>query len=756
MKIAAIGGGPAGLYFAILMKKANPSHEVTVYERNLPYDTFGWGVVFSDQTLENLKGGDEPTQRRIVSSLARWDNIDVHFKGHVISSGGHGFCGIERKHLLNILQERAEELGVRLVFNTQISNPQEVGEVDLIVAADGVNSRIRTLYSEDFRPTIQAGKNKFVWLGTHKSFDAFTFIFVETRFGWFQAHAYRFDGATSTFIVETREETWQRAGLEGADTAATIDFCEKLFADWLDGCPLMANSRHLRGSDWLNFSLVSNQRWIKDNLVLVGDAAHTAHFSIGSGTKLALEDAIALAQACTEEECIPAALAKYEAERRISVLRIQSAARNSTEWFENVARYASLEPPQFAYTLLTRSQRISHENLRLRDKNYVAGMESWLSKREHTSTKAPMFLPFRLRDMSVANRVVASPIDIYTAVNGVPDDMHLAHFGARALGGAGLIFTGLTAVTPEGRLTPGSTGLWNEEQALAWKRITDFVHERSAAKICLQIGHAGAKGSTKLPWQGATQPLDEGNWELIAPSPIPWSPRNQTPRAMTPADMEAVCDAFVHSARLAALAKFDMLEIQAGHGALLSLFISPLTNHREDQYGGSLQNRLRFPLQVFQATRAVWPSQRPMSVRISAVDWVDGGTTMDDAIEIAQAFAGEGVDIIDVSSGETSVDAKPIYGRMYQTPFSDRIRNEIGIPTVAVGNITDFDQINSIIAAGRADLCAVGRAHLSDPNFTLHAAAVLGYSEQIWPLPYLDGKRQLEHQVERSSSYVPL
>jgi anthraniloyl-CoA monooxygenase len=750
MKIASIGGGPAGLYFAILMKKADPSHEITVYERNLPYDTFGWGVVFSDQTLENLKGGDEPTQRRIVDSLARWDNIDVHFKGKVITSGGHGFCGIERKHLLNILQERAEALGVRLVFNTQITDPQQVGEVDLVVAADGVNSRIRTLYSDHFRPAVQSGKNKFVWLGTHKLFEAFTFIFVETPFGWFQAHAYRFDDATSTFIVETREETWQRAGLEDADTATTIAFCETLFAPWLDNHSLMANSRHLRGSEWINFSLVSNRHWVKGNLVLVGDAAHTAHFSIGSGTKLALEDSIALAQACREERDIPTALAKYEAERRIGVLKIQSAARNSTEWFENVARYASLEPEQFAYTLLTRSQRISHENLRLRDSSYVEEVESWLSKKTHASARAPMFLPFQLREMSLANRVVVSPVEIYSATDGVPNDLYLAHFGARALGGAGLIFAGMTGVTAGGRLTPGCTGLWNEEQSAAWRRITDFVHERSLAKICMQLGHSGPKGSTKPSWEGATRPLDDGNWELIAPSPLPWSPQNQTPREMTQQDMEAVRDAFVRSTHLALLADFDMLEIQAGHGTLLSAFISPLSNHRTDKFGGSLKNRLRFPLQIFRAVRAAWPKQRPMAVRISAVDWVENGTTMDDAIEIARAFVAEGVDIIDVSSGETSIRSKPIYGRMYQTPFSDRIRNEVGIPTIAVGNITDFDQANSIIAAGRADLCALGRPHLSNPNFTLHAAASLGYRDQFWPLPYVDGKRQLEHQLRKS------
>jgi anthraniloyl-CoA monooxygenase len=749
MKIATIGGGPAGLYFSILMKAANASHDITVYERNLPHDTFGWGVVFSDQTLENLKGADTVTQTQIIDNLARWDEIDVRFKGQVVTSGGHGFCGIARKRLLNILEERAESLGVKLEFATQINDIAQVGGADLIIAADGVNSRIRSQFAEHFVPDIRPGKNKFVWLGTHKLFEAFNFIFVETEWGWFQAHAYRFDHQTSTFIVETREETWRRAGLQNADTAATMAFCEKIFAEYLDGFPLMSNARHLQGSDWINFSLVSNQRWSKENLVLMGDAAHTAHFSIGSGTKLALEDAIALAEACAKEKDIPTALASYEAERRIGVLRIQSAAKNSTEWFENVDRYARFEPTQFAYTMLTRSQRISHENLRLRDPKYVEMLESHLAQRVGSAAKAPMFLAFRLRDLSLVNRVVVAPVELYSAENGIPQLMESTHLCARAMGGAGLIFTGMTGVTPEGRLTPGCTGLWNEEQALAWKRITHFIHASTAAKICVQIGHSGPKGSTKPSWDGTNVPLDEDNWGLIAASAIPWSEHNQVPRAMTASDMERVCKAFVEAARLAAMADFDMLEIQAGHGALLSSFISPLTNRREDEYGGSLENRLRFPLQIFDAVRAEWPQHLPMSVRISAVDWVYEGTTMDDAVEIARAFAAKGADIIDVSSGETSIYSKPVYGRMYQTPFSDRLRNEAGIPTIAVGNITDFDQINSIIAAGRADLCALGRPHLSDPNFTLHAAAKLGYREQVWPLPYLDGKRQLEHQAKR-------
>lgn len=744
MKIKIVGGGPAGLYFAILMKKSNPAHEITLYERNHPSDTFGWGVVFSDQTLENLKGGDEESQQRIASNFAHWDDIDVHFRGEVITSGGHGFCGIERKHLLNILQERAQQLGITLVFDTLIADASDLGDADLIVAADGINSRMRTVYADHFQPSIQPGSNKFIWLGTKKLFSAFTFIFVETEWGWFQAHAYRFNETTSTFIVETRQETWERAGLQNADTEASIAFCEKLFAPWLEGHPLMVNSRHQRGSEWINFQLVSNKHWIKDNIVLIGDAAHTAHFSIGSGTKLALEDAIALAEACQANSDLPTALQTYEAERRIGALRIQAAARNSTDWFENVDRYASLPPAQFAYSMLTRSQRISHENLRLRDHSYVESIETLLSEQSHASKRAPMFLPYELHGMALANRVVVPPVGLYSAIDGVPNDVHLSYFSARALGGAGLLLTEMVGVTPEGRLTIGCTGLWNQAQAQAWRRITDFVHQQSPAKIGVQLGHSGPKGSTKPYWEGFTVPLDEGNWPLIAPSEVAWSPKNQTPRAMVESDFTAVRNAFAASAMLADEAGFDLIELHAGHGTLLSAFLSPLTNLRTDEFGGSIENRLRFPLQIFRTIREVWAKDRPIAVRISAVDWAAGGNTADDAVIIARAFKEAGADILDISSGETSIQSRPVYGRMFQTPFSDRIRNEVGIATIAVGNITDSDQINSIIAAGRADLCALARPHLSNPNFTLHAAAQLGFREQHWPIQFLDGKRQLE------------
>jgi anthraniloyl-CoA monooxygenase len=756
MRILCAGGGPAGLYFAIQMKRLDPLHRITVFERNGPDDTFGWGVVFSDETLRNLEGADPLSKLEILESFAHWDDIDIHFKGRVITSGGHGFCGIERRHLLNILQRRAMALGVELLFQREVDDFAAFPDADLIVAADGINSRVRGRYAAHFKPTIDVRKNRFIWLGTHRMFQAFTFIFVETAYAWFQAHAYRFNHDTSTFIVETTEQNWRAAGLDQLDTAGTIGFCERLFEPWLQGHRLLANMSHLRGSQWLNFSRVANENWVVGNVVLMGDAAHSAHFSIGSGTKLALEDAIALARAFDAHGInVPAALAAYEAERKTEVLRVQSAARNSTEWFENVARYVHLEPEQFAYSLLTRSQRISHENLRLRDRPWLEGMERWLADRAGHPAQcpiAPMFLPFHLREMRLVNRIVVSPMATYSARDGVPNDFHLVHLGARALGGAGLVFTEMVCVTLQGRITPGCAGLWSEEQMRGWSRIVDFVHANSPAKICLQLGHSGPKGSTQVGWEDMDAPLPHDNWELIAPSPVPWSPRNQIPHPATRTDMNTVRDAFVSAMRYAAQAGFDMVELHAAHGYLLSSFISPLTNQRSDIYGGPLDNRLRFPLEVFSAMRAVWPEHKPMSVRISATDWVEGGITGDDAVEIAGRFKRAGVDLMDVSAGQTSIRAQPVYGRMFQTPFADRIRNEVGIATMAVGNITDPDQLNAIIAAGRADLCALARPHLSEPHFALRAAATLGYSEQWWPQQYLAGKAQIERLVRHTDS----
>jgi anthraniloyl-CoA monooxygenase len=753
MKVVCIGGGPAGLYFSILMKQTDPRHDVLVVERNRPDDTFGWGVVFSDATLSHFQQADPQSHAQILRSFHHWDNIDVFFKGRRITSGGHGFCGIGRRRLLNILQARAAELGVQQRFEREVAEPDEFADADLIVASDGVNSFTRRKYAEVFQPDIDVRKCRYIWLGTHRRLDAFTFAFQETESGWFTLHAYRFDADTSTFIVETPEETWLAAGLDRMDQAQSIAFCERLFADLLEGRPLMSNARHLRGSAWLKFNRVLCKQWHHRNIVLIGDAAHTAHFSIGSGTKLAMEDAISLSKALQREADVATALPLYQQEREVEALRLQSAARNRMEWFENVARYAHLDAIQFSYTLLTGSQRLGHENLRLRDSRYVERVEKWMAYRAGLAVQPvpPMFTPFRVRGLTLKNRVVVSPMAMYSAREGVPGDFYLVHLGARALGGAGLVFTEMTCVSPEGRISPGCAGLWNEAQARAWKRIVDFVHGDSTAAIGLQLGHSGPKGSTQLGWEQIDEPLPAGNWQLIAPSPVAYGPQNQVPRAMTRADMDLLLQQFVDATRRGVECGFDMLELHCAHGYLLSSFICPLTNLRTDEYGGALENRMRFPLEVFRAMRAVWPEDKPMSVRISAHDWAPGGNTPDDAVEIARLFKAAGADMIDVSSGQTTRLAKPVYGRMYQTPFSDRIRNEVGIGTIAVGNIFEADHVNSIVAAGRADLCALARPHLADAAWALQAAAELGFHDVEWPRQYLTGKAQLERNIARAA-----
>ncbi len=769
MNIVCVGGGPAGLYFALLMKKQNPAHEITVVERNKPYDTFGWGVVFSDQTLGNLQAADAATAAEILGAFNHWDDIEVNFGGRKIRSSGHGFCGIGRKRLLNILQRRCEELDVKLVFETDVQNDSQFPAADLIIASDGLNSRIRSRYAATYQPDIDLRKCRFVWLGTHKRFDAFTFAFEDTAHGWFQAHAYQFDGDTSTFIVEAPEEVWLKAGLDRMAKEESIAFCEKLFARYLDGHELMSNAVHLRGSaQWIRFPRVVCRSWVHHNgrapVVLMGDAAHTAHFSIGSGTKLALEDAIELARCIGKAPGhLEQALRDYEAVRSVEVLRIQNAARNSTEWFENVARYAQLPPEQFAYSLLTRSQRISHENLRLRDRGYVEGYEDWIAARsglhraQPQQPVPPMFTPYRARGVTLKNRVVVSPMAQYSCVDGVAADYHLVHLGARAMGGAAMVVAEMTCPTPDARITPGCPGLWNAAQRDGWKRIVDYVHAQTDCKIALQLGHAGAKGSTRVPWEGEDQPLAQGNWPLISASTqqyidgvSDWS------RAMNRIDMERVLGDFVRSTVMAAQAGFDWLELHCAHGYLLSSFISPLTNQRTDEYGGALENRLRYPLEVFRAMRSAWPEHLPMSVRISAHDWVEGGITPDDAVEIARAFKAAGADLIDCSSGQVSRAQQPVYGRMYQTPFADRIRNEAGIPTIAVGAISEADHVNSIIAAGRADLCAIARPHLANPSWVLLEAAKIGYAEIEWPKQYRSAKSQLERNLEREKALATL
>ncbi len=749
MRAACLGGGPAGLGFAISLKRRDPSHDVTVIERNRPNDTFGWGVVLSDETLANLEKSDPESAALIRASFAYWDDIVVHYRGRAIRSGGHGFCGISRKRLLNILQGRARALGVDLRFETEFGDPHAYADYDLIVGADGVNSRVRAAHADVFRPDIDVRACKYIWLGTHQKFDdAFTFIFEQTEHGWIWAHAYQFDVDTATFIVECSRETWMRAGFDRMSTEQTIDYCEKIFAGYLAGHKLMSNARHLRGSAWLNFNRVLCERWSHNNIVLLGDAAATAHFSVGSGTKLALESAIGLADYLHREPTMAAAFRRYEDERRLEVLRLQSAARNSTEWFEDVERYLGLDPVQFSYSLLTRSQRISHENLRQRDEIWLSNAERWFERhatgREPQTTRAPMFVPFRVRGVELKNRVVVSPMAQYRAVDGTPTDWHLVHYAERAKGGAGLVFTEMTCVSPEGRITPGCTGMYAPEHEVAWTRIVNFVHSETDAKIAAQLGHSGPKGSTQLGWETMDAPLKTGNWQVIGPSSLPWSADNQTPREMTRADMDKVRDDFVRSAQMAERAGFDWLELHYAHGYLMSAFITPLTNKRTDAYGGGLESRLKFPLEAFCAVRKVWPAHKPISVRISANDWVGAeGISPHDAVEIARMLAEAGVDMIDVSAGQTSKRAKPIYGRMFQTPFSDRIRNEAGVATLAVGNIYDPDHINSILMAGRADLVCLARPHLANPYWTLHAAAQLGYEGATWPKPYWQGRDQL-------------
>ncbi|NDP64097.1 bifunctional salicylyl-CoA 5-hydroxylase/oxidoreductase [Polaromonas sp.] len=820
MHILCLGGGPAGLYFSLLMKRQDPSLQVTVVERNRPFDTFGWGVVLSDQTLANLQAADPDSAKLIGDAFNHWDDVEMFFKGTAVRSGGHGFCGIGRKRLLNILQDRCLALGVDLVFETDVSDDQAIAaqyDADLVIACDGLNSRIRSRYADSFQPDVELRNCRFVWLGTHQTFDAFTFAFEQTEHGWFAAHAYQFDATTSTFIVETPEAVWKAHGLDQMSQQDGIAFCERLFARYLGGHALMNNATHVRGSAiWIRFPRVVCGHWVHHEtiqgkrvpIVLMGDAAHTAHFSIGSGTKLALEDAIELARCLAGQPDLEAALQTYEAVRSVEVLKIQNAARNSTEWFENVERYSSLEAEQFFYSMMTRSQRISHENLRVRDATWLQGYEQWLAEKAPTlftschalppegaaapavrqsrsrgpglkdeaplkdglgqaeenresvaSAKSrsvpPMLLPLTVRGLTLKNRIVVSPMAMYSAVEGVPQDFHLVHLGARALGGAALVFVEMTSPEPEGRITPACTGLWNDTQMLAFKRIADFVHASgTGAKIGLQLGHSGPKGSTQVGWESPDEPLPEGNWPLLAASAVAYGPTNQVPQAMTLGDMQRLKDKFVQSARRAVEAGFDWLELHCAHGYLLSSFITPLTNQRSDDYGGSLENRCRYPLEVFSALRAVWPAHLPMSVRISAHDWAPGGNTDDDAVQIARLFKAAGCDVIDVSSGQTTRAAQPVYGRMYQTPFADRIRNEVGIRTMAVGAISEADQVNSIIAAGRADLCAIARPHLADPAWTLHEGARLQSRQLDWPKPYLSGRDQLYREVFKQKTAI--
>jgi len=754
MKIACLGGGPAGLYFALSMKLRDPDHEVTVFERNKADDTFGGGVVLSDDALERLESNDPVSARKIRDNFAYWDDIALIHKGVRTVSGGHGFAGIGRMKMLLILQARCRELGVDLRFSTEYGDVQDLKrDFDLVVACDGINSAVRTRFADHFKPDIDMRLCKFIWLGTTQKFDdAFTFIFEKTEYGWMWIHAYQFDSEMATVIVECTQETWDRAGFEALSKSETVERCRTLFADHLGGHKLVSNAAHLRGAAvWMNFPRVICENWHLENLVLMGDAAATGHFSIGSGTRLAFDSAIALAELLDAEPTMERAFARYQDERRLEVLRLQSAARNSLEWFERVELYLDMDPVQLNYSLLTRSQRISHENLRQRDGVWLGNAEKWFQTQAgQTSDRAPMFAPLKLRGLTLKNRVVVSPMAQYRAEDGCPTDWHFVHYCERAKGGAGLVYVEMTCVSAQGRITPGCTGLYAPAHKVAWQRINDFIHAETGAKTCCQIGHSGRKGSTQVGWEAPDTRLKSGNWPVISASAIPWSPNTQMPREMTRTQMIDVRDQFVSATAMALDAGFDMIELHAAHGYLISSFISPTSNTRRDDYGGSLENRLRFPLEVFRAMRSATPEDVPMSVRISANDWVGArGVTPQEAVDIARAFAGAGVDLIDVSAGQTSTDADPVYGRMFQTPFSDLIRQELGIKTMAVGNIYEPDHVNSILMAGRADLVAMARPHLADPYWTLHAAAELGDKAAQWPAPYWPGRDQILRLKER-------
>ncbi|WP_460450135.1 bifunctional salicylyl-CoA 5-hydroxylase/oxidoreductase [Alsobacter sp. SYSU BS001988] len=756
MRISVIGGGPAGLYFAILARKSFPQAAITVLERNRADDTFGFGVVFSDQTLDNFERADRESYEAITDAFAYWDDIAIHVRGEQHRIGGNGFCGCSRRTLLMLLQERARALGVELVFGREAQTLPGPDEADLVVVADGVNSRFREAHREHFGTEVDLRPNRFAWMGSTRPFDAFTFFFKQTDYGVFIAHCYQYEADRSTWVLETDPETFARAGLAHMSEAESVAFMERVFAEELQGHPLIANR-----SLWRQFPMIRNERWtMDDRIVLLGDAKATAHFSIGSGTKLAMEDAIALHQALKAQQGdVAQALRRFETGRREEVEKTQHAADVSLVWFEHVKRFLGMGPVQFAFGLMTRAKSITYDNLELRAPDFVRAVDRSFAQSlaaqgcpvDVDRPVAPAFQPLRLRGLTAPNRIVVSPMCMYSAVDGLPGDFHLVHYGSRAMGGAGLLFTEMTCVAPDARITPGCAGLWNDAQQAAWTRIVDFVHAHSAAKVCLQLGHAGRKGATKLMWEGMDRPLPEGGWDIVGPSPLPYYPESAVPKALDRAGMDRIRDQFVAAVQRGDACGFDMVELHAAHGYLLASFLSPVTNRRTDEYGGSIENRLRFPLEVFAAMREAWPADKPMSVRISATDWIEGGITGDDAVRIAEAFAQAGVDLVDVSTGQTSPASRPFYGRMFQTPYADQVRNEAHVATMCVGNITSVDQANTILAAGRADLVAFGRPHLADPAFALRAAAWYG-AEAFTPKPYQPGWEQLKRNTPREKA----
>ena len=754
MRIEVIGGGPAGLYFSLLMKKHDPDHEITVHELNRHDDTFGFGVVFSATTLGHFRDYDAESFDRIRESFAYWDDIDIHYRGGVVTCGGNDFCGMSRKTLLLLLQDRCRELGVAMRFETDIDSVERFAGADLVVACNGINSWIREAYRDSFRPSYDWRPNKFVWLGATRSLPAFTFDFRRNNHGIWNLHAYQYDGEMATWIVETTEAAWRSAGLDDASEEDTVAFTRDLYADLLDGGEIVTNR-----SLWRSFPTIRCRSFVHENMVIMGDAAHTAHFSIGSGTKLAMEDAIALYEEFRAHDGVGPALAAYDANRHEEVGRLQHAAEVSLSWFEHVERYWHMEPMQFAFSLMSRSKAITYDNLRVRDAGFVADMERWFSNDAADRFAAPalrdkplppMFAPFPLRDLRLDNRVVVSPMCQYCAADGMPTEWHYVHLASRAVGGAALLFTEMACIAPDARITPGCAGIWSDDQEAAWRRLVEFVRGHSRAKLCMQIGHAGRKGATRLAWEGIDQPLEEGAWEIVSASPLPYLPHSQVPREMSRADMDRTTGQFVAAVRRAAACGFDMVELHAAHGYLLASFLSPVTNRRSDAYGGTLENRLRYPLEVFDACRAAWPDGKPMSVRISAHDWMPGGNTPDDAVALARAFKAHGCDLVNVSSGQTASEEDPVYGRMFQTPFSEQVRIEAAVPTIVAGNIFTWDQVNTIVGAGRSDLVALARTHLYNPYFTQQAAAYYGCEEAVaWPDQYASAKFAALRQYER-------
>ena len=734
MKITIIGGGPGGLYFSILTKKAMPDCQIDVYERNKPDDSFGFGVVFSDETLGEFLKRDMQSYELIRSNFAYWDDIIIARDGETVNIAGNGFCGCSRKTLLKLLHQRCLEEGVNLHFEQNVDDLSQFADSDIIIASDGIASAVRTKYEQEFGTKIELKKNRFVWLGSTKPLDAFTYFFRTTPHGSIVAHSYQYEEGMSTWIFECSDETWQNLNFEVTNEEDTIAKISEIFKEELDGHSLISNKSH-----WRQFPHVTNEKWYHDNIVLLGDSKATAHYSIGSGTKLAMDSAIGLSDAViANPNNVQLAFEQYDKTRRNTVEMIQYAALVSLDWFENMDRNNQHPFYQFAFGCMTRSKKVTYENLRLRDKSFTDKVLSEFNNACHSEliSESPAFSKFKLRNLELQNRIVMAPMGQYMAENGLINDWHFQHYTSRAVGGLGLILTEMTAVSENGRITEGCAGIYNQNQIEAWKRITDFIHHYTSTKIGVQLGHSGRKGASKRPWETS---ITGNNWELLSASAIAFNQNCAIPKEMTATDMDLVLSQFVQATKNADEANFDMIELQAHHGFLLASFLSPLTNIRTDEFGGSIENRLKFPLRVFTEMRKVFPKEKPISVRISATDWDTNGISEADVLTIATAFKTAGADIIDVSTGNTVSNQKPQIGRMWQTPFSDLIRNTVQIPTITAGYIQDIDQINTIILNGRADLVALGKPLLLDANFVRNAQAYEQFQPSDIPNSYKMG-----------------